>query len=68
MFLFLQPAAIVAPQLCRPKSGLPMTNDLNGVDFEKGVACFAFSKNDCYVASASGGAVSLFNMTAFKVT
>lgn len=68
MFLFLQPAAIVAPQLCRPKSGLPMTNDLNGVDFKKGVACFAFSKNDCYVASASGGAVSLFNMTAFKVT
>ncbi|KAM7490054.1 hypothetical protein LguiA_032975 [Lonicera macranthoides] len=61
-----EPATKVAPQLCRPKSGLPMTNDLNGVDFKKSVACFAFSKNDCYVASASGGAVSLFNMMTFK--
>ncbi|KAF5755676.1 putative transcription factor WD40-like family [Helianthus annuus] len=31
-------------------------------------ACFALSKNDPYVMSASGGKISLFNMMTFKVT
>ncbi|KAM7462172.1 hypothetical protein LguiA_030293 [Lonicera macranthoides] len=49
------------PQLCLPKSGLPMTNDLSGVDFKKDVACFAFLRNYSYFLSAYGGAVSFFD-------
>ncbi|CAL9022900.1 unnamed protein product, partial [Prunus brigantina] len=29
--------------------------------------CFALSKKDSYVMSASGGKISLFNMMTFKV-
>ncbi|XP_020977182.1 protein TOPLESS isoform X1 [Arachis ipaensis] len=36
-----------------------MTNDI-------AVPCFALSKNDSYVMSASGGKISLFNMMTFK--
>ena len=43
-----------------------MTNDA-GTDPEESVACFALSKNDSYVMSASGGKISLFNMMTFKV-
>ncbi|XVF41623.1 hypothetical protein PTKIN_Ptkin01aG0294400 [Pterospermum kingtungense] len=60
--------AYVAPQLWQPPSGTPMTNDINETKpAEESAACFALSKNDSYVMSASGGKVSLFNMMTFKV-
>lgn len=45
-----------------------MTNDMPDVNPEEAVPCFALSKNDSYVMSASGGKISLFNMMTFKVT
>ncbi|XP_031279576.1 topless-related protein 1-like [Pistacia vera] len=56
----------VAPQLIQPASGILMTNDLTGAKPEDAVPCFALSKNDSYVMSASGGKISLFNMMTFK--
>ncbi|XP_058203321.1 protein TPR3-like isoform X3 [Rhododendron vialii] len=56
----------VHPQLWQPKSGLLMTNDLTSVAFEESRPCFALSKNDSYVLSASTGMISLFNMMTFK--
>lgn len=44
-----------------------MTNDVAETNPEESVACFALSKNDSYVMSASGGKISLFNMMTFKV-
>jgi len=44
-----------------------MTNDLSDTNPEEAVSCFALSKNDSYVMSASGGKISLFNMMTFKV-
>lgn len=61
-----KPTTKVSPQLWQPKSRMLMTNDLNGMNFEKVISCFSLSKNDCYIASASGGAISLFNMLTFK--
>jgi hypothetical protein len=63
----LQATASVSPQLWQPASGLLMTNDVASTDPEESVACFALSKNDSYVMSASGGKISLFNMMTFKV-
>lgn len=65
--LFLQATASVAPQLWQPSSGILMTNDITGTNSEEAVPCFALSKNDSYVLSASGGKISLFNMISFKV-
>lgn len=45
-----------------------MTNDVAETNPEESVACFALSKNDSYVMSASGGKISLFNMMTFKVS
>lgn len=45
-----------------------MTNDVTDTSPEEAVPCFALSKNDSYVMSASGGKISLFNMMTFKVT
>lgn len=45
-----------------------MTNDIADSNPEDSVPCFALSKNDSYVMSASGGKISLFNMMTFKVT
>lgn len=45
-----------------------MTNDINDSNTEDAVPCFALSKNDSYVMSASGGKISLFNMMTFKVS
>ena len=45
-----------------------MTNDVVDANPEDAVSCFALSKNDSYVMSASGGKISLFNMMTFKVT
>lgn len=44
-----------------------MTNDITDINPEEAVSCFALSKNDSYVMSASGGKISLFNMMTFKV-
>ncbi|KAL9224439.1 hypothetical protein vseg_000469 [Gypsophila vaccaria] len=58
--------ANIAPQLWQPSSGILMTNDLSGTNPEDAASCFALSKNDSYVMSASGGKISLFNMMTFK--
>ncbi|KAI3781936.1 hypothetical protein L2E82_11964 [Cichorium intybus] len=59
--------ASVLPQLWQPVSGILMTNDVGDTtNPEEAVACFALSKNDSYVMSASGGKISLFNMMTFK--
>lgn len=56
----------VAPTLWQPSSGILMTNDISETNLEEAVPCFALSKNDSYVMSASGGKISLFNMMTFK--
>lgn len=56
----------VLPQLWQPPSGIVMTNDAGDTNPEDVVPCFALSKNDSYVMSASGGKISLFNMMTFK--
>ncbi|GMY35822.1 topless-related protein 4-like [Fagus crenata] len=58
--------ASVVPQLWQPASGILMTNDVSDTNPEDAVPCFALSKNDSYVMSASGGKISLFNMMTFK--
>ncbi|XP_030954605.1 topless-related protein 4-like [Quercus lobata] len=58
--------ASVSPQLWQPPSGILMTNDVSDTNPEDAVSCFALSKNDSYVMSASGGKISLFNMMTFK--
>ncbi|KAJ6834127.1 topless-related protein 1-like isoform X1 [Iris pallida] len=58
--------ALVSPQLWQPSSGILMTNEISDVNPEEAVHCFALSKNDSYVMSASGGKISLFNMMTFK--
>ncbi|CAN1215384.1 Topless-related protein 1 [Linum perenne] len=58
--------ASFAPQLWQPPSGILMTNDLSDTSPEDAIPCFALSKNDSYVMSASGGKISLFNMMTFK--
>ncbi|XAR67781.1 hypothetical protein NMG60_11002680 [Bertholletia excelsa] len=55
-----------APQLWQPSSGILMTNDISETNLEDAIPCFALSKNDSYVMSASGGKISLFNMMTFK--
>ncbi|KAM7254034.1 hypothetical protein ACFE04_031716 [Oxalis oulophora] len=59
--------ASVPPNLWQPSSGIQMTNDVTDSNPEEAVPCFALSKNDSYVMSASGGKISLFNMMTFKV-
>ncbi|KAL5539764.1 hypothetical protein UlMin_003025 [Ulmus minor] len=56
----------IVPQLWQPSSGILMTNDISDTNPEDAVPCFALSKNDSYVMSASGGKISLFNMMTFK--
>ncbi|XP_057828956.1 protein TPR3 isoform X1 [Cryptomeria japonica] len=58
--------ASILPQLWQPPSGIVMANDIGETDPEEAIPCFALSKNDSYVMSASGGKVSLFNMMTFK--
>ncbi|XP_078443157.1 protein TPR3-like isoform X2 [Wolffia australiana] len=59
-------SASTQPQLWQPPSGILMTNDITDANPEEAVPCFALSKNDSYVMSASGGKISLFNMMTFK--
>ncbi|KAF2303792.1 hypothetical protein GH714_023450 [Hevea brasiliensis] len=56
----------INPQLLQPSSGTLMTNDLTDAKSEEAVPCFALSKNDSYIMSASGGKISLFNTMTFK--
>ncbi|KAJ7958802.1 Protein TOPLESS [Quillaja saponaria] len=57
----------VSPYLWQPRSNLQlMTNDLVGTKADESVSCFALSKNDSYLVSASGGMISLFNIFSFK--
>ncbi|GMY29240.1 protein TOPLESS-like [Fagus crenata] len=57
----------VPPQLWQPRSGIQlMSNCLTDTNTEEAVPCFALSKNDSYLMSASGGTISLFNMITFK--
>ncbi|XP_019056179.1 PREDICTED: topless-related protein 1-like isoform X2 [Nelumbo nucifera] len=58
--------ASIPPQLWQPSSGILMTNEISDTNPEDAVPCFALSKNDSYVMSASGGKISLFNMMTFK--
>ncbi|XP_016493199.2 topless-related protein 4 isoform X2 [Nicotiana tabacum] len=58
--------ASIVPQLWQPSNGTLMTNDITDTNPEDAVPCFALSKNDSYVMSASGGKISLFNMMTFK--
>jgi hypothetical protein len=67
MVIMMQATAKITPQLVQPPSGITMTNDLTEAKPEEALSCFALSKNDSYVMSASGGKISLFNMMTFKV-
>ncbi|PON89856.1 Topless-related protein [Trema orientale] len=59
--------AKVHPQFWQPKSGSQlMINILPDSNHEEAFPCFALSKNDSYLLSASGGIISLFNMIIFK--
>ncbi|KAK9055103.1 hypothetical protein SSX86_026183 [Deinandra increscens subsp. villosa] len=58
--------ASVAPQIWQPPSGILMINDISDTSTKDSIASFALSKNDSYVASTSGGKISLFNMMTFK--
>uniref|UniRef100_A0A0A9EY17 Uncharacterized protein n=1 Tax=Arundo donax TaxID=35708 RepID=A0A0A9EY17_ARUDO len=44
-----------------------MKNDTSDSNPEEATACFALSKNESCVLSASGGKVSVFSMMTFKV-
>uniref|UniRef100_A0A0E0HHF0 Uncharacterized protein n=1 Tax=Oryza nivara TaxID=4536 RepID=A0A0E0HHF0_ORYNI len=55
----------VPPQVWQPESDILMNDTANG-NPEEAAACSLLSKNDCYLISASGGKVSLFNMLNFK--
>ncbi|XP_060208854.1 topless-related protein 1-like isoform X2 [Lycium barbarum] len=54
------------PQLWQPRSGVLLTNSLPRSDAGAISPCVALTKNDSYAISASGGAVSIFNITMFK--
>ncbi|CAN0877532.1 Topless-related protein 4 [Linum grandiflorum] len=55
----------VLPELWKPKNpSATMKNDLTANP--EALPCFALSKNDCYLLSASGGKITLYNMLTFK--
>ncbi|XP_031279553.1 protein TOPLESS-like [Pistacia vera] len=57
----------VPPQLWQPRNcSRLMVNDTTGSNPQEVVPCFALSKNDSYLISASGGIISVFNMLTFK--
>ncbi|KAK3436814.1 hypothetical protein EUGRSUZ_C01336 [Eucalyptus grandis] len=55
----------VVPQLWQPPGWILMTNDVSYTNPEDAVPCFALSRNDSYLISASGGKIALFNMRTF---
>ncbi|KAL9668435.1 hypothetical protein QQ045_002816 [Rhodiola kirilowii] len=62
----IKATASVVPQLVQPPSGILMTNEKSDTNPEDAISCFALSKNDSYLMSASGGKISLFNVGVFK--
>ncbi|XP_018462545.1 topless-related protein 1 [Raphanus sativus] len=54
------------PVLRKPKSGITMINETSDKNPEEAIPCLALSKKDAFVVSASGGKISVFNMTTFK--
>ncbi|KAG5034202.1 hypothetical protein JHK87_009112 [Glycine soja] len=59
--------AQVSPHIWQSRSGLQlMSNKLTSSYSGVPVSCFSLSKNDSYLMSTSGGAISLFNMLTFK--
>ncbi|KAK6927583.1 WD40 repeat [Dillenia turbinata] len=61
--------AKVSPELWKSKRSSPsplMTKKPSCSNPEEVVSCFALSKNDSYVVSASGGDISLYNMLTLK--
>uniref|UniRef100_A0A0D3G4W6 Uncharacterized protein n=1 Tax=Oryza barthii TaxID=65489 RepID=A0A0D3G4W6_9ORYZ len=70
LVVFLKPSLLfsttsVPPQVWQPESDILMNDTANG-NPEEAAACSLLSKSDCYLISASGGKVSLFNMFNFK--
>ncbi|KAG5048395.1 hypothetical protein JHK85_009498 [Glycine max] len=60
--------AQVSPHIWQSRSGLQlMSNKLTSSYSGVPVSCFSLSKNDSYLMSTSGGAISLFNMLTFKI-
>lgn len=45
-----------------------MVNDTADSNSQEAVPCFALSKNDAYLFSASGGVISLYIVMTFKVS
>lgn len=65
----IQPSTHVSPNLWQPRDGPQfMKNDLANVRPEESIGCFTISKNGAYLISTSGGLITLFNMSTFKVT
>ncbi|KAF8081695.1 hypothetical protein N665_0870s0017 [Sinapis alba] len=59
--------ANVHPVLWKPENGIMMMiNETSGTNPEEAIPCLALSKNDCYLVSASGGKISVFNTATFK--
>ncbi|CAL2258614.1 unnamed protein product [Prunus armeniaca] len=44
-----------------------MNNDLPSTNPEDSMSCFDLSKNEKYLISATGGVISIFDMTTFKI-
>ncbi|CAL8998049.1 unnamed protein product, partial [Prunus brigantina] len=58
----------VHPNLWKPRRGLElMNNDLPSTNPEDSMSCFDLSKNEKYLISATGGVISIFDMTTFKI-
>ncbi|CAL2226230.1 unnamed protein product [Prunus armeniaca] len=60
--------AKVHPNLWKPRRLELMNIDLPSTNPEDSMSCFDLSKNDSYLMSATGGMLSVFDMTTFKVT
>ncbi|WVZ96510.1 hypothetical protein U9M48_042141 [Paspalum notatum var. saurae] len=58
----------IPPQLWQPENGIPMKNDTaNNGTHKKATGCIALRKSDGYLVSASGGRLSVFNTSTFKI-
>ncbi|KAL2346693.1 hypothetical protein Fmac_000693 [Flemingia macrophylla] len=60
--------AQVSPHIWQSRTGLQLMSNILPADSQNGdpVSCFSLSRNDSYLVSTSGGAISLFNMLTFK--
>lgn len=65
--LSAQATTKVPPCLYQPRHGPQfMVNDTTDSNSQEAVPCFALSKNDSYLFSASGGVISLYSVMTFK--